>query len=151
MTNLYQRYLVADQITKRMESVGALPGSIYFISDEVHVALEYTHAPGGVWDTPENREEIVNAFLIQYPDATLTREKNYEGKPEMVVRGESSLGIGWQIDFRDGVCERVQVGTKTVEKPDPDAIVNAPMVTVQEPVYEWLCPDPIITAGLVAA
>ena len=38
---------------------------------------------------------------------------------------------------RSNVCERVQVGTKTVEKPDP----SAPLVTVEEPVYEWQCPE----------
>lgn len=34
------------------------------------------------------------------------------------------------------ICERVVVGTRTVEKPDPDA----PMVEVEEEVVEWRCP-----------
>lgn len=38
---------------------------------------------------------------------------------------------------RNLVCERVQVGTKTVEVPDPEAA----LVTVEEPVYEWHCPE----------
>ena len=42
-----------------------------------------------------------------------------------------------QLHPTSGTCNKVQVGTKTVEKPDP----NAPTVTVEEPVYEWQCPD----------
>ena len=37
----------------------------------------------------------------------------------------------------EAICERVQVGTETVEVPDPDA----PKVTVEQPVYEWRCPE----------
>ena len=44
---------------------------------------------------------------------------------------------------RDAVCERVQVGTRTVEKPDPDA----PHVTVDEPIYEYHCPDSILAVS----
>lgn len=34
------------------------------------------------------------------------------------------------------VCERVVVGTETVEIPDP----NAPKVTVEQDIVEWKCP-----------
>ena len=44
---------------------------------------------------------------------------------------------------REAVCERVQVDTKTVMKPDP----SAPLVTVEEPVYEWHCPDSLLAAS----
>lgn len=40
---------------------------------------------------------------------------------------------------RETVCERVQVGTRTVSKPDP----NAPTVDVEEPIYDWKC-EPIM-------
>lgn len=36
---------------------------------------------------------------------------------------------------RETVCERIEVGTETVEVPDPDA----PKVTIERPVYEWRC------------
>lgn len=42
-----------------------------------------------------------------------------------------------QLEPATGTCNKVQVGTKQVEKPDPEA----PTVTVEEPVYEWQCPD----------
>ena len=41
---------------------------------------------------------------------------------------------------REAVCERVQVGTETVEEPDPEA----PKVTVERPVYEWRCPPSLL-------
>lgn len=145
--SLYMRYLVADQISKRMESVGAKPGTVFFLNDDdVHIGLAYEWGHGGAWDTPESREAIVADFLAKYPDAGLTRERNYADKPEMTVRGETHLGIKWQIDFREGVCERVQVGTKTVEKYDSDALLAIPKVIVEEPVFEWMCPDPLRAA-----
>lgn len=41
---------------------------------------------------------------------------------------------------RDRVCTRVEVGTETVEVPDP----NAPKVTVTRPVFEWQCPESLL-------
>ncbi len=43
---------------------------------------------------------------------------------------------------REQVCERVQTGTRTVTVPDPD--VDVPTVEIEEPVYEWQCPDSIL-------
>lgn len=141
MTSTYQKYLVADLLEKRMRAVGAIPGNIYFMQDDsVHVGLAYEWRKGGAYDSAESREQIVADFLAAYPDAELDRaEKDYSGRPQMTVRGTMSPGIPWQIDFREGVCERVQVGTKTVEKPAP----GAPTVAVEEPVFEYRCPDPL--------
>lgn len=47
----------------------------------------------------------------------------------------SRLGIS--IYPASGTCERVKVGTKVVEKPDPN--VEVPTVEVEEDVYEWEC------------
>lgn len=48
---------------------------------------------------------------------------------------------------RENVCEQVLVGTKTVQKPDPDLLAAVPTVTVAEPVFEWKCPDSILAAA----
>lgn len=49
---------------------------------------------------------------------------------------------------RDKVCERVQVGIRTVteEVPDPAHVIDVPTITVtrEEPVYDWICPDSIL-------
>lgn len=45
---------------------------------------------------------------------------------------------------REKVCTRVQVGTRTVSAPDPEAAAALPLVETEEPVYEWQCPDSIL-------
>lgn len=45
--------------------------------------------------------------------------------------------------LRDKVCARVQVGTTTVMKPDPEAT----LIAVEEPVYEWTCPDSVLAVA----
>jgi len=39
--------------------------------------------------------------------------------------------------WRNTVCEKVVTGTRTVQKPDPEAVV--PLVDVVEEVFEWRC------------
>lgn len=51
---------------------------------------------------------------------------------------------------RDNFCERVQTGTKTVSKPDPEALAQVPTVEVSEPVYEWICPESVLAHGAAA-
>lgn len=147
--SLYQRYLVADQMQKRMVEVGALPGSVIIFEDGVHISLHYSSMPGGSYSPAEQREEIVNKFLTRHSDAKIERQTYYSGgKPQMIVSGTAAHDIKWQIDFREGVCEKVQVGTKKVERVDPEVYDSLPRVEVEEPVYEYRCPDPITAAGL---
>lgn len=156
--NLYQQYLVLDMLTKRIESIGLIVmHSMFHIDHEeygtagvaVSVSIDYRNA-GGSYQTDQEREDKVNEFLTRHPDATVTRKSDYGGKPDMLVRGVTNLGIAWEINFHTGVCVQKQVGTKKVERYDPDALANIPRVTVEEPVFEYLCADPIATAGLVA-
>ena len=44
------------------------------------------------------------------------------------------------------VCERVQIGTKVVEKHDPDVLAALPKIKVEEPQYEWVCPPSILAS-----
>lgn len=149
-TSMYQRYLVVDQIAKRMESVGAKPGTVIVFDDHVHISLSYGYGYGESYGAAEEREDLVNKFLTRYPDATIARQVDYPGgKPQMIVSGTAAHGIEWKIDFRDGVCEMVQVGTKKVERVDPEVYATLPRVEVNEPVYEYRCPDPIVAAGLL--
>jgi hypothetical protein len=48
---------------------------------------------------------------------------------------------------RAKVCERVQTGVKTVTMPDPALVADLPSVTVEEPVYEWICPESVLADG----
>lgn len=47
--------------------------------------------------------------------------------------------------LRDKICAKVQVGTKTVSQPDPELLKDVPLVEVEEPVYEWTCPDSVLS------
>ena len=47
---------------------------------------------------------------------------------------------------RDEVCEKVQTGTRTVLVPDPEFVANAPIITIEEPVYGWKCPDSVLAS-----
>jgi hypothetical protein len=42
-------------------------------------------------------------------------------------------------------CERILVGTKIVVKPDPEALEKVPTIEVEEDVFEWLCPEAILS------
>lgn len=65
-------------------------------------------------------------------------EKSGDDKHLQVTRtfGPHSLIV---FTSREAVCERRQVGTKTVEEVDPEA----PKIKVERPVYEWEC-SPIL-------
>lgn len=149
-TSLYQKYLVADQIEKHLEVVGC--GSIYAMLNPNGVELAVMYDAQGNHLTREQREEKVVLFLAALPGAQLDRSvKSFETMPTLTVHGTAAHGITWSIDFGFGVCERVQVGTKKVEKYDPEALSAIPKIVVEEPVFEYRCPDPITQAGLVAA
>ena len=90
----------------------------------------------------EDREAKVNEFLEIHRDAVVTREDTY-GKPDMLVSWYDS-GVRVEVNFGSGVCEQKQVGTKVVETYDPEQLAALTKITVEEPVYEYFCPDPIL-------
>ena len=90
----------------------------------------------------EGREAKVNEFLDIHRDAVVTREGTY-GKPDMLVSWYDS-GVRVEVNFGSGVCEQKQVGTKVVETYDPEQLAALTKITVEEPVYEYFCTDPIL-------
>ena len=152
--NLYQQYLVADMIQKRLAQIGLASSYTMMMTRDDNPTVSTSI---GYYDTEGNylfdkdREAKANEFLEAFPDATVTRESKYGGAPEIVLSGVTHLGFVWEISFGTGVCEQKQVGTKKVMRYDPEQIKKIPLVEVEEPLYEYLCPDPISTAGLVNA
>lgn len=154
----HENYLVADMLMARLDGLGLTVSYVMFSRDfkergtagsEVSIAIDLFDVDDQyLFDV--DREAKLNEFLAAYPDATPARESSYGSAPEMYVRGVNELGIAWEINFHAGTCERVQVGTKRVEQFDPAYVANIPMVTVDEPVYEYVCADPIVTAGLAS-
>jgi len=45
---------------------------------------------------------------------------------------------------RENVCERVVIGTETVEIPDPELVADVPLVTVEQDVVRWVCPESLL-------
>ncbi|MCA1807334.1 MAG: hypothetical protein LC687_05740 [Actinobacteria bacterium] len=55
------------------------------------------------------------------------------------IRNEDGSKLDISIQPPRGTCEQVEVGTKTVTKPDP--AIEVPTIEVEEPVYEWECKE----------
>ena len=156
--NLYAMYLASDMLTKRLASVGLTP--MYFMQSRDHdetdgargisvqVKIDYRDTAGD-WISAERREDYAGEFALRYPDAEMVRKGNgYTDRPELSFRGVTSIGVAWVIEFGETACERVQVGTKRVERVDPQAYAALPKEMVDEPVYEYRCADPL--AGVSA-
>lgn len=144
--SLYQVYLVADMIQKAITKSGGRHTGIDLDIDcntpeEKLQGMEF-------WDanvctrvhedsaTPEGREELVAKLLEAIPRAQLKRKDG-----EMTIYGKATNGVSFYLWMGAGVCERVQVGTRTVMKPDPT--IDVPMIEVEEPIFEVRCIDPI--------
>ena len=90
----------------------------------------------------KDREDKVNEFLEAYPDSLVERKSAY-GAPDMLVSWFDS-GVRVEVNFGSGVCEQKQVGTKIVETYDPEQLAALTKIEVEQPVYEYFCPDPIL-------
>lgn len=42
---------------------------------------------------------------------------------------------------KDNTCEKIQVGVETVTKEQPIGDVEYETVSIEQPVYEWVCPE----------
>ena len=144
--SLYQVYLVADMIQKAITKSGGRHTSIGLdmvigTPEEKLQGMQFwnanvcTHVREDT-DTPEGREELVVRLLEAIPRAQLKRKDG-----EMTIYGKATNGVSFYLWMGEGVCERVQVGTRTVMKPDPT--IDVPMVEVEEPIFEVRCIDPI--------
>jgi hypothetical protein len=111
-----------------------------------HVSYGVPARDGKFYPDDEDREEFANQWLIAHPETRVIREEG-----SIYLFGLDNLGLSWKVNVGQGTCERVQVGTRTVTKIDPDYLVGAPMIQVDEPVFEIVCADPINLAKAVAA
>jgi hypothetical protein len=66
-------------------------------------------------------------------------DKHYGGN-YMDLRKDFGGGVKYEMSIkRDLVCTKRVVGTKTVEKRDPELVEQVPMIEVEEDVVEWDC------------
>lgn len=154
---LYAQYLAATQAAQRLSMIGLRAQYAMLAVDydgrgtsglEVNLSIDYNDADGR-WMSDEARESKVNDFIERFPDVQVTREGTY-GRPDMLAHWLGPHGISVVINFHSGTCERKQVGTKRVTTYDPEALAALPRVEVEEPIFEYMCPDPISRAGITA-
>ena len=74
-----------------------------------------------------------------------TWTKDYSDLAMTLLQKTGHKGCIWLRVDRGEVCERVEVGEKEVEVPDPKAYI--PMVKIKEKVYEWKC-KPILEESM---
>ena len=107
-------------------------------------------------EQPSLFEDIMNMSVYAFvntPEEMIQKTKLL-GKSEKVVCGgyynmRRFFGPHY-LDIciqRDQLCKKVQTGTQMVSAPDPEAIRNVPTIMVEEPVYEWVCPESILALG----
>lgn len=96
-----------------------------------------------VW--PSTRSElaaVTKAMLRAEPRGRI--EKSPLASTYFNVSKDFGGGVKYDATMaREEVCQRRQVGTKTVTR---EEAVETRTVEVEEPVYEWDCADPILQA-----
>ncbi len=106
------------------------------IADDLDKIGEYDVYPSSVpifVDTPEEAIEIRRRIGAKMDKRAFENyvilEREY---------GDTIVPIKLQVFVvRSGMCEKKQVGVQMVTKPDPT--FKAPMMEVEEPIYEWEC------------
>lgn len=94
------------------------------------------------WATEATLADGARRLAVGAPLGAVT--KHHKGNYVHVRRAFGSVVIEcWSS--RERVCVRKQVGTKTVEIPDPN--VQVPTVTVDQPIYEWDCTEPLLAVN----
>lgn len=152
MTSLYQFYLAADLLQRRFDALEAKHHGLTLASPEwldraadefegSDLTYGFMHhvstSVSGLYD-PEKVEAFAARWLELWPSTQVVRDRG-----RIFLRGQTGgfLKLWWHVEVGMGVCERVQVGTRRVLRPAADA----PMVEVDEPIYEVRCVDPLAT------
>jgi hypothetical protein len=101
----------------------------WFMAHHIYIRM-VTKEGEGFWTmTPEKREKFAEEWGAFFQDDRISR---IEGN--LHIQGVQD-GLTFSIYLGEGLCEKVQVGTRTVMRPAPDA----PLVEVEEPIYEYKC------------
>ena len=114
---------VAEALRLMADDIEKLEGTVTYL-----VPAHYQVFPGTPARLVAGRRAVGGYWYKSFTDTA------YELRREYGAGGDLSLWIS-----RGNACERIQVGTKTEERPDPEALAAVPTVEVEVPVYEWKC------------
>lgn len=149
--NLYQYYLAADAATKRLEAINLRVDHITLDSNPmtgdaedlqgvpyayqwpgVRVEVDFPRDSNDIyWRLTDDERQVVReaalrAFFTRFPDTIIFRIGS-EAFGYFEVNG-----VGVRIAFGQALCKQVETGTRIVTRPAE----GAPMIEVEEPVYE---------------
>ena len=93
---------------------------------------------------PHDREELVELARELGGRWDKETDGSYFRLNRTFHKGEhSSITLGLALPHHH-VCEQVRTGTRTIEVPDPELVAEIPTIKVEEPIWEWKCPDSLL-------
>lgn len=101
----------------------------------------YAHAFA---NDPEQLAEWIRALSAGAPLGTVRKEASGDYAGAVRRFGSIELRV---LCSRDQVCERIVVGTRPVEVPDPAVVAAAPLITIDEEIVEWRCPESFLAGS----
>lgn len=134
--NLYAKYILADRLNKIAETAGVAVHHVKVsnrdrFAGDVHLQVGMPLKFGA-----ESNEDAAVRLLDAMPELSLRRRDGL-----IYLDGTTNTGLTFQFYAGQGVCERVQVGTRTIPA-EPERVIPA-QPEREEPIYEILCADPL--------
>jgi hypothetical protein len=105
----------------------------------VNVSVSYYSTNIGIFIyAAEGHDPVETLKAVRKAVGTVEKKQGFSG---LYLTQQTNYDDGSRVEYTiypaSGTCEKVKVGTKVVEKPDPN--VEVPTVEVEEDVYEWEC------------
>jgi hypothetical protein len=130
---------LADFIDEHRAFLASLPSEVFLTEHPNTVELAFLLVGDG---QRALAEQIIRYFGGRWDKDDAGPYFRFVRQP----RGEEGQVALRVVADREAVCERVVVGTETVQVPDPDA----PLVAVEREVVEWSC-QPVLSGAVDAA
>lgn len=149
----YQLYLAADRMRKRLLEIG-IPEGDHYLSLNLYGVYAGELEQREWWSTTNLAGmPTTSDWRLSTEEKQLDSEKRAAdwlerwGADSRLLRHNGLIyimgqwdDISWKLSFGQGVCEKVQVGTRTVPAQPAQPARDA----YEEPIYEVICSDPLL-------
>jgi hypothetical protein len=133
-------------VAAQREYVNGLRSLARFVNGHRNILESYEAAEGQTFNlypgTAEKMAEWTRVLLDGAPLGAVRKEVDDHGMTITRRFGPHQLSL---FVARDRVCKKIEVGTRVVTKPDPEALAAVPSVEVSETVFEWECAPVLAT------